>query len=212
MGSSRAGGTTRGPATPRFGPGPAKRAPGSGGSFAARLRRLAGDTVGWAFETIGGPPPGLVPGGGTANDDRPIVVVLLFGASQDAVTATARDLAASLAAGGPRAMLVLDSPHFAAARRAGVIVDHVISRADWAARGYAEWDRYLAGEMDRLRHDLRTRHVVTLPPEGTAGMGAPALRELLTAPGRRPNPLTRLWRRAVVRAERLVDRTSGAKS
>jgi hypothetical protein len=84
-----------------------------------------------------------------------------------------------------------------------VVVDHVISRADWAARGYAEWDTYLAGEVDRLRRDLRTRHVVTLPPDGTAGMGAAELRELLTPPGRRPNPLTRrVWRRAVVRVER----------
>lgn len=204
-------GSTAGSTRPRFGPGPARRAPGRGGSLAARLRRLAGDTVGWAFETLGGPPPGLVPGGGTANDGRPIVVVLLFGATADAVTTTARDLTAGLAAGGPRAILVLDSPHFAAARRAGVVVDHVISRADWAARGYAEWDRYLAGEIDRLRRDLRTRHVVTLPPGGTAGMAASALRELMTPPGRRPNPLLRLWRRTAVRAERLVDRTSGAK-
>jgi len=211
MESSTAGGTAHG-STPRLGPGPAKKAPGRGGPLRVRLRRRAGDTVGWAFETLGGPPPGLVPGGGTANDDRPVVVVLLFGATPDAVTATARDLTAALAAGGPRAVLVLDGPHFAAARRAGVVVDHVISRADWAARGYAEWDTYLAGEVDRLRRDLRTRHVVTLPPEGTAGMGAPALRDLLTPPGRRPNPLTRLWRRAVVRLERRVDRTSGAKS
>ena len=207
-----AGDTTRGRATPRLGPGPARRAPGSGGSPAVRLRRLAGDTVGWAFETLGGPPPGLVPGGGTANDDRPVVVVLLFGATADVVATTAGVLAGRLAAGGPRAVLVLDGPHFAAARRAGVVVDHVISRADWAARGYAEWDTYLAGEVDRLRRDLRTRHVVTLPPEGTDGMGAAELRELLTPPGRRPNPLTRLWWRAVVRVERRVDRTSGAKS
>jgi hypothetical protein len=203
------GGTTN---TPRIGPGPAKRAPGSGGSLPVRLRRLAGDTVGWAFETLGGPPPGLVPGGGTANDDRPVVVVLLFGASAEVVATTAGVLAGRLAAGGPRPVLVLDGPHFAAARRAGVVVDHVISRADWAARGYAEWDVYLAGEVDRLRRDLRTRHVVTLPPEGTDGMGAADLRDLLTAPGRGPNPLLRLWRRAVVRAERRIDRTSGAKS
>jgi hypothetical protein len=209
---STAGGTTDGRTTPRLGPGPAKRAPGRGGSLPARLRRLAGDTVGWGFETLGGPPPGLVPGGGHTHDDRPVVVVLLFGATADVVAATARDLAGRLAVGGPRPVLVLDGPHFAAARRAGVVVDHVISRADWAARGYAEWDTYLAGEVDRLRRDLRTRHVVTLPPEGTDGMSTVALRELLTPPGRRPNPLARLWRRAVVRVERRVDRTSGAKS
>src|SRR4051794_29204954 len=133
---------------------------------------MAGNAVGRGFESLGGPPPGLVPGGGTANDDRPVVVVLLFGATADVVAATGRDLAAALAAGAPRPVLVLDGPHFADARRAGVVTDHVLSREDWAARGHAGWDTYLAGELDRLRHDLRTRHVVTLTAAGTTGLDA----------------------------------------
>jgi hypothetical protein len=73
-----------------------------------RLRRLAGDTVGWAFETLGGPPPGLVPGGGDG-ERRPA------GRRRPAVRAiggrrrrTASVLAGRLAAGGPRPVLVLD--------------------------------------------------------------------------------------------------------
>jgi len=196
-----------------FVPSPGPRKVGRGGPLRTRLRRRAGDAVGWFFETLGGSPPGLVPRAGTSYDDRPVVVVMLFGAGPDAVGATARTLAAGLAAGGPRPVLVLDRPHFAVARRAGVVVDHVLSREDWAARGYAEpWDEYLAGEVDRLRHDLGTRHVVTLGETGTQGLDEAALRELLTPPGRSPRPHTRAWRRAVVRLERRVDRTSGAKA
>jgi hypothetical protein len=186
---------------------------GHGGPLRARLRRRAGNAVGWFFESLGGPPPGLVPRAGTTYDDRPVVAVLLFGAGPDVVGATARTLAASLAAGGPRPVLVLDRPHFAAARRAGVVVDHVLSREDWAARGYEEpWDAYLAGELDRLHTDLQTRHVVTLGETGTEGMDEAALGELLTPPGRSPRPHTRVWQRIVVRLERRVDRTSAEKA
>ena len=186
--------------------GPAKV--GRGGPLRARLRRRAGNAVGWFFETLGGPPPGLVPGAGTAYDDRPVVVVLLFGADRGRRRRDrARRWPTALPAGGPRPVLVLDRPHFAAARRAGVVVDHVLSREDWAARGYPEpWDAYLAGELDRLHHDLRTRHVVTLGETGTAGMDEAALRELLTPPGRSPRLPARAWQRATVRLERSVDK------
>jgi hypothetical protein len=198
-----------GPSAPR--PGQARKVRGSG-PLPVRARRLAGNAVGGFFERLGGPPPGLVPGAGSSYDDRPVVVALLFGATPETVAGTGRDLAADLAAGGSRPVLVLDGPHFAAARRAGVVTDHVLSREDWAARGYAgTWDAYLAAEVDRLRGDLRTRHVVTLPPTGTEGLGEAGLRELLTPPGRSPRLPARSWRRIVVRLERRVDRTSGAK-
>ncbi len=192
---------------------PGRRTVRGGGPLGARARRLAGDAVGWFFETLGGPPPGLVPGAGATSDDRPVVVVLLVGAPPDVVGGTARTLAAGLPHGGPRPVLVLDGPHFAAARRAGLVADHVLSREAWAARGCTEpWDAYLAGEMDRLRRDLRTGHVVTLPGTGTEGMAEAELRELLTPPGRAPRGLVRVWWRVVVRLERKVDKTSGAKA
>jgi hypothetical protein len=198
------------PAAPR--PGQVRKVRASG-PLPVRARRLAGNAVGWFFERLGGSPPGLVPGAGSSYDDRPVVVALMFGATAETVAATARDLAADLAGGGPRPVLVLDGPHFAAARRAGVATDHVLSREDWAARGYAgPWDTYLAAEIERLQGDLRTRHVVKLPPTGTEGLGEAGLRGLLTPPGRSPRIPARLWRRLVVRLERRVDRTSGAKA
>jgi hypothetical protein len=178
-----------------------------GGTLATRARRLAGNGVGWFFETLGGTPPGLVPGAGSRYDDRPVVAVLLFGAAADVVGATARVLAGCLESGGPRPVLVIDGPHFAAARRAGVVCDHVLSRAEWTRRGYAaSWDEYLAAELDRLRHDLHTHHVVTLPDTGTAGMPDAELRSLLTPPGRSPRLPARTWHGLARRAERRVDR------
>jgi len=103
----------------------------------SEARHLVGRFVGWAFEATAAPPPGLVPGrdtGPRSADGRPVVLVLLFGADTPAVTATAHDLSRAAGRGGPRPLLVLDEPHFAAARRAGVAADHVLSRAVWAAR------------------------------------------------------------------------------
>src|SRR5207344_1246751 len=111
---------------------------GAGGIPVSRLRHLAGRFVGWAFESAATPPPGVLPGSQDADpgslDGRPIVLVLLLGADAGAVTATAQDLSRAAAGGGPRPLLVLDEPHFAAARRAGIATDHVLSRAAWAAR------------------------------------------------------------------------------
>jgi hypothetical protein len=188
-------------------PGRGPRKVRGGGSLATRARRLAGNGVGWFFETLGGTPPGLVPGAGSRYDDRPVVVVLLFGATADVVGATARVLAAGLESGGPRPVLVIDGPHFAAARRAGVVSDHVLSRDAYASRGLpGDWDEYLAVELDRLRHDLHTRHVVTLPESGTESLAPETLTTLLTPPGRSPRLPSRWWHRATVKLERTVDR------
>ena len=165
----------------------------------AGARHAAGTAVGWAFETLGGPPPGLVPGRPDAGtDDRPVLAVLLLQAAPEAVEAIAAELAAALAAGGPRPILVLDGPHFAIARRAGVTADHVLSRADWERRYPGRsWDAYLDGERDRLRRDFGAR-VVTLPPGG--GLPAGALRAA---------PDARRWQRVAALAERRIDRGSG---
>jgi hypothetical protein len=185
---------------------PPRKVRGSG-SLATRLRRLAGNAVGWFFETLGGSPPGLVPGAGSRYDGRPVVVVLLFGATAEVVGRTAEALAAGLASGGPRPVLVIDTPHFAAARRAGVVTDHVLSRESFTARGYeTSWDDHLAAEIARLQHDLRTRHVVTLPGTGTTELDGTALTDLLTPPGRPAQFPIRLWHRTTRTLERRVDR------
>ena len=178
----------------------------------SRMRRLAGRLVGWVFEATAAPPPGLVPGRdaepGSA-DGRPVVLVLLFGADAAAVSATAQDLSRAAGRGGPRPLLVLDEPHFAAARRAGVAADHVLSRTVWAARHPGlPWEEYLHGELNRLRRDFATEHVVALPPEGSSALDPAELAEALRPPQRRFDRARRAWRRTMARTERWVDRAS----
>ena len=174
----------------------------------SRLRSLAGRAVGWMFESLGGPPPG--PAGAQGDDGAPVAVVLLLGADADVTAATAAGLAAAAPRAGRRVLLVMDQPHFGVARRAGVAVDHVLSREAWAERGHVEaWEEYLRAELRRLRRDFATRTVVTLPPNGSVGLDDGTLDALLRPAGSDPSGG---WRRraraAVVRLERRVDHPS----
>jgi hypothetical protein len=176
------------------------------------LRRAAGRVVGWSFEASGAPPPGLRPGRDLdprVLDGRPVVLVLLLGADAAAVQRTAQDLARTTAAGGPRALLVLDGPHFAAARRAGVAADHLLSPDEWARRHpELPWEDYRDGELARLRRDFATAHVVTLPPAGTGALDPSVLAEAMRPPARRRGVARSAWDRAVARVERRIDRGS----
>ena len=83
-------------------------------------------------------------------------------------------------------MLVLDGPHFAVARRAGVASDHVLSREEWVGRHPGQpWEDYLAGQLARFRRDDATGHVVALPPEGSAALDPAEFAEGLRPPARR---------------------------
>jgi len=173
------------------------------------LRRAAGRIVGWAVEASATPPPGLRPGRDIdpqVLDGRPVVLVLLLGADDAAVQRTAQDLARTTAEGGPRALLVLDGPHFATARRAGVAADHVLSRDEWAQRHPGlPWGDYLDGELARLRRDFATAHVVALPPAGSAALDPAVLAEAMHPPARRGGRARAAWDRAVARVERRID-------
>jgi hypothetical protein len=176
------------------------------------LRRTAGRVVGWSFEASGAPPPGLRPGRDVdprVLDGRPVVLVLLLGADAAAVQRTAQHLSRGTAEGGPRALLLLDGPHFAAARRAGVAADHVLSRDEWAQRHPGlSWEDYLDGELTRLRRDFATAHVVALPPTGTTALDPAVLAEAMRPPARRGGRTRAAWDRAVARVERRIDRGS----
>ena len=178
----------------------------------SRLRQAAGRAVGWTFDALAAPPPGLRPARDLdprTLDGRPVVLVLLLDADPAAVLRTAQDLARATAEGGPRAVLVLDEPHFAVARRAGVASDHVLSREEWVA-GHPglPWEDYLAGQLARFRRDYATGHVVALPPEGSAALDPAEFAEALRPPARRWGTARRAWDRAVARVERRVDRGS----
>ncbi len=176
----------------------------------SRLRWLARQVVGTFFEAAGGPLPGLVAGAGSRYDDRPVAVVLLLGQDGGVVADTAARLAQALRDGGPRSVLVLDGPHFAQARRAGIACDHVLSRAAYAERvPEGSWEDYLRAQTARLRRDYRTRCVVRLPDGGAAALPAGGLPELLAqAQRQRPARHRGRYGRALVRLERRLDRPS----
>lgn len=179
------------------------------------LRGRAGPLLGRTMDRLAVPPPGLKAGAGTPRggaDRRPAVIVLLLGATgPDAVAATAAELVHhGPVAGGPRPVVVLDTPHFAAVRRAGLAADHILARAEYEARHPGQpYSAYLAQRLDQLRRDYATRHVVTVPPEGVAALGPGALAELLVVPRR--GWWRRVWEPTALRFEAAIDRpTSGA--
>lgn len=175
------------------------------------VRGKAGPALGRTMDRLAVPPPGLKAGrGNRAVPGGPTVVVLLLGEAcaatvADTVTALARDAATA----GVRPVLVLDGPHFAPARRAGLAVDHVLSAREWSQRHPDRpYPGYLAERMGQLRRDYATDHVVTLPVQGAAGLPEGRLGEILVPP--RPGRFRDGWQRLAARFEAAVDRpTSG---
>lgn len=182
-----------------------------------RVRGRAGPALGRTMDRLAVPPSGLKAGRGVPReraDRAPAVLVLLLGAGPEAVERTvAALLEAGPAAGGPRPVLVLDGPHFAVARRAGLAVDHVVSAQQWQrlhpGLPYAD---HLAERLGQLRRDYATAHLVALPPTGIAGPGpdgasaAQRLGVLLRPVG--PGRWRRLWQPVARRVESAVDRSS----
>lgn len=174
------------------------------------LRAVAGAVVDRLVAGAKVPPPGLKAGRGAdpvIADRWPAVLVVCLDASADTVAATVRDLQllAGLT-GGVRPVLVLDQPHFALPRRAGLAVEHVVSRHAWELRHPAgTWADYLHGELAGLRHaySVRESAVVLLPRDGTASMDLEALGVLLTP--HRQGPLRRTWSGGVRRVARGLD-------
>jgi hypothetical protein len=177
------------------------------------VKGKAGPALGRSMDRLRVPPPGLKAGHGpgAAGAGSPAVVVLLLGAP-DAAT-VADTVTALLREAGPARVcpvLVLDGPHFAPARRAGLAVDHLLPVDAWAGRHpgrpYAD---YLAERLAQLRSDYATTHLVRLPAEGVAGLPDGALAAALVPPvqGR----ARRVWQRLAGRFEAAIDRpTSGA--
>jgi hypothetical protein len=178
------------------------------------VRGRAGPALGRSMDRLGVPPPGLragrqQPTSGTSG--WPAVVVLMLGASgQSAVAATAEALLPVAAAARVRPVLVLDTAHFAAVRRAGLAVEHVLPPEEWDRRHPGtSYTRCLGERLDQLRQDYATGHLVTLPSGGAEVLPDGELAALLVPPHR--SPLRRWWQRLAGRIEGAVDRpTSGA--
>jgi len=197
------------------------------------VRGKAGPALGRTMDRLGVPPPGLragrqLPASGT--NGWPAVIVLLLGAqgqpaatatatavtvtvtvvTATVVTATAEALLPVAAAAGVRPVLVLDTPHLAAVRRAGLAVEHVLPPDEWDRRHPGTpYTGYLGERLDQLRKDYATPHLVTLPSGGAEALPDGELAALLVPPHR--SPLRRWWQRLAGRFEEAIDRpTSGA--
>jgi hypothetical protein len=139
------------------------------------------------------------------------VVVLLLGASDAAaVAATVSALVRNAGPAGVRPVLVLDTPHFAPARRAGLAVDHLLAAGEWAQRHPdLPYSGYLAERLAQLTADYATSHLVRLPAGGAEALPAGVLAAVLVPP--RPGAGRRGWQWLAGRVEAAIDRpTSGA--
>ncbi len=130
----------------------------------------------------------------------PVVLVMLLGEAPAEVVEDTVDRLRRLAVhpAGVRPVLVLDGAELQIARRAGVPVDHVVSRRHWAARHGEPYQRYLARRLTGLRRDYAARQLVTVPATGWAD-DDDALRVLRAArhdasPGRLQAGMVRLER------------------
>jgi hypothetical protein len=126
-----------------------------------------------------GAPMGLRAGrafGPGEGDDLPVVLVACLGPDDDALARAVRELATvQLSIGGFRPVLVTDAAGFAAVRRAGYAVEHLIAPSDWAARdGTASWSDYAVARLARLRADYGNASLISMPASGSD-------RELLAA-------------------------------
>jgi hypothetical protein len=180
------------------------------------VRGRAGPALGRTMDRLGVPPPGLragrqQPASGTSG--WPAVVVLLLGAQGQpavavtTVAATAEALLPAAAAARVRPVLVLDTSHFAAVRRAGLAVEHVLPLDEWDRRHPGTpYTGYLGERLEQLRQDYATGHLVTLPSGGAGALPDGELAALLVPPYR--NPLRRWWQRLAGRLEGAIDRPS----
>ncbi len=174
-----------------------------------RLRAQLAPLLGRWLDRLGVPPPGLRAGHGAPGgaDRLPTVLVLHFGAAAaEAVVATVDALLAhGPAVGGPRPVLVLDTPHLGVARRAGLAVEHVLPAAGWAERHPdLPYQLHLAERLEQLCRDYATRHLVTVPAGGPGDWPDGLLPVLLRPPV--PSRARRAWQRGALRLESAIDR------
>lgn len=178
------------------------------------LRAVAGAVVDRLVAGAHVPPPGLRAGRAADPDhavlaDRlPTALVLCLGADEPAVTRTVRDLQVAAGLAGVRPVLVLDRPHFAVARRAGVPVEHLVAREAWEQRhAPGTWAEHVRRELAAMRHAYSATATVLLPSDGTAAMDLEVLSVLLA-----PEPagrVRRTWAAGVLKAARALDQPLG---
>lgn len=179
------------------------------------VRGRAGPAFGRTMDRLRVPPTRLRAGPhltGPDRDRRTVALVLLLGAEEAEIGRVARVLAEAVRfPTSARPVLVIDGPFFAAVRRAGICVEHVMSDRQWSRqypdRSYAE---YLTARLDLLRRDYATAQLLRLPTGGGSDLiEGKRLAELLRLT---PDPWwRRWWLPLAIRAEKAIDRSfSGA--
>ena len=172
------------------------------------LRAPVGRQLSRLLAAFDAPPSGLR-AGWTAGRSRngPIALVLLFGADEEAIAATATTLAEVAALGHVRPLLVLDRPAFAVVRRAGLPVEYVVDEQTWRSRGEPQpWSEHLQVRLSQLRRDYVADLCLMLPPGGIPALPEQVLAAGLSIPAR---PAATAVRRYLGGAlERLLDPTA----
>jgi hypothetical protein len=178
------------------------------------VRGTVGPAFGRAMDRLRVPPTGLKAGpqlSGPGRDRRPVALVLLLGAGAAQTDHVARALAGAVRTpSSVRPVLVVDGPFFAAVRRAGICVEHVMSEQQWS-RQYPDGSHaeYLTARLDLLRRDYATDQILRLSAAGDdtpIDIDEGRLTELLRS--RSDSWWRRLWLPLAVRAERAIDRPS----
>ncbi len=181
----------------------------SGAGWLRQLRAPVGRVLSRLLAVVAAPPPGLRSGrrlAGTRPPDAPVALVLLFGADDGAIAATAADLASAGAGAGAevRPLLVLDRACFPPARRTGLAVEHVVAERTWRRRGEpGPWTNHVQVRLNQLRRDYSTDLVLILPPGGTPALPPGALTGWLRP--ERPSTAELARRRLGALLERLLD-------
>jgi hypothetical protein len=178
-----------------------------------RLHSGAGRVIEWAGSLARVPPAGLRTGlGGRRSDVLPVVLLVQRGADESAVRRTVAAIPVVYTSASVRIVMVLDRPHLAIVRRAGMAVELLPDRAALEGRYREEsWSQLAEHRLDLLREAYAAVAIVRVPSEGLSTADIPMLAARL-----RSDPNVHrgrvFWRRAlatlIARLDPPVERTT----
>jgi hypothetical protein len=171
-----------------------------------RLRTILGRVADWFVDLARVPPPGLRgPGGDISADALPVVLLFQQEADENGVVTTLAAVPDLSSAAGVRVVLVLDRPHLALARRAGVPVELVPERMAWEQRHASRsWHQYVEQRLAMLQRDYAAAATFRVPGDGLSSLERTAI---IAAMRPAPSAWRRMaaWRRARTALVRMVD-------
>jgi hypothetical protein len=153
------------------------------------------------------PPPGLRGGAvdGIAADGLPVVLLYQPGADEAGIIRTLRAVSELQSSAGVRVVLVLDRPHLALVRQAGVLAELIPASDAWTRRlPDRSWPEEVRRRLAQIRRDYRAAAVFEVGRDGLND----AQRATITARFRSGSPVGRgmaAWRRLRAAALRLID-------